>query len=68
MYQIIIRFFAGIYNCKELDDMKPEHIILYYSQSYNRLFHPCGIFRRKFLNKQLLIVLQLIWKFDYKYT
>jgi len=28
-----IIFFAGIYSCKELDDMKPEQIILYYSQN-----------------------------------
>jgi len=31
----IVRFFAGIYSSKELDDMTPEQIIFYYSQNLN---------------------------------
>jgi len=34
---VCVRFFAGIYSCRELDDMKPEQIILYYSQILNPL-------------------------------
>jgi len=28
-------FFAGIYSCKELEDMKPKQIILYDRQNLN---------------------------------
>jgi len=35
IYKIIFGFFAVIYSFKELDDMKLEQIILYYSQNLN---------------------------------
>jgi len=29
IHNLFIRVFAGIYSCKELDDTKPQQIILY---------------------------------------